>query len=78
MLAYGIQRDYFEVLAPAPRGSLFYQDREVILQNVSKRTSEAGKGSRSRFWPRELTSIPNDWFLSGDLPGTSSVAGMSI
>lgn len=56
--------------------ALLPKDREVILQNVSKRTSEAGKGSRSRFWPRELTSIPNDWFLSGDLPGTSSVAGM--
>lgn len=76
-IAYGTQRGYFEVLAPAPGGSLFYQDREVILQNVSKRTSEAGKEPRSRFWPRELTSTPNDQFLSGDLPRTSSVAGMS-
>jgi len=76
-IAYGTQRGYFEVLAPAPRGSLFYQDREVILQNVSKRTSEAGKEPRSGFWPRELTSTPNDQFLSGDLPGASSVAGMS-
>ena len=54
----------------------FYQDREVILQNVFKRTIEARRELRLWFWLTELTSTPNDQFLSGDLPGTSSVAGM--
>ena len=29
--AYGTQRGYFEVLAPAPGGSLVNKDREVAL-----------------------------------------------
>jgi hypothetical protein len=40
-IAYGTQRGYFEVLAPAPGGSLFYQDREVILCIAYKRVIEA-------------------------------------